>query len=164
MLGSLAYAVDRIEPRLEPRSAAERAMMVQQFKDPLSAFAQVNLNLSLAVANNPISNIDPRGLDWLSCMANCVQAKDPLNSVGKVCLSAVGGTFPKSWWPAGGGVGGGGSPITTLPSRLGLGGGVGTPVRTIGRIFSPIWLGYGLYLAGVEAACAGTCTGDPAAY
>ena len=163
-IGSLVYAVDKIEPRLEPWSAAERAMMVQQFKDPLGVFTQVNLNLSLVVANNPLSNVDPRGLDWLSCMANCVQAKDPLNNAAKVCLGALGGTFPKSWAPAGGGVGGGGSPVTTVPSRLGLGGGVGNPTRIIGRFFSPFWVGYGLYLAGAEAACAGTCTGDPTAY
>jgi hypothetical protein len=117
--------------------------------------------LSLFTADNPLSNVDPRGLDWLDCMSNCIQANDPLNNVGKICLGALGGTFPKSWWPAGGGVGGGGSPITTFPSRISLGGGVGNPLRIVGRIFSPIWVGYGLYLAGVESYCAGACSGNP---
>jgi RHS repeat-associated protein len=116
--GSLANVVTKIGLRLEPLSTLERAMMVQQFEYPLSAFTQVNLNLSMFVANNPIGNIDPRGLDWLDCMANCVQAHDPLNNICKLGLSGLGGTFPKSWWPARGGIGGGGSPVTTFPSRL----------------------------------------------
>ena len=92
--GSMVFTITKIEPRLESPSVAEKAMMVQQFEDPLAAFTQVNLNPSLFVANNPIGNVDPRGLDWLNCMANCVQKKDPLNNAGKVCLSALGGTFP----------------------------------------------------------------------
>jgi RHS repeat-associated protein len=166
--GSLVYAIDRIEPRLEARSAAERAMMVQQFGDPLSAITQVNLNLSLFVANNPMANVDPRGLDWLSCMANCVQAHDPVNNLGKACGTFLGGTFPKRWAPAGGGLGGGGSRVTTVLSRISVGKGTaaagGNVARIVGRIFSPVWVIYGLSLAGVEAACAGTCTGDPTAY
>jgi hypothetical protein len=162
--GSLVYAVTRIEPRLEPWSAAERAMMVQQFEDPLSAFTQVNLNTSLALANNPIDNVDPRGLDWLDCMANCVKAHDPANNAAKACGTFLGGTFPKAGSGTRTGLAGGGSRVTTILSRLGLGGGVGNTARVVGRFFSPIWVGYGLYLAGAEAACAGTCSGDPTAY
>ncbi len=59
--GSLVYAVNKIGPRLEPWSAAERAILFQQFKDPLNVFVEVNLNPSLFVANNPVSSIDPHG-------------------------------------------------------------------------------------------------------
>jgi hypothetical protein len=161
--GSVAYTLDRIESR-EVRSAAERAMMVQQLNDPLAPFTKVNLNLFLFLANNPTASVDPRGLDWLSCMANCIESKDPLNSVGKVCLTYLGGTFPKPWT----GYGRIGGSATTVLSWLSLGGGTAASganaARIVGRIFSPLWVGYGLYLAGVEAACAGTCTGDPTTY
>ena len=157
--GSLVFAVAKTEPQIEPPSSIAVAAAMREIQDPLGAFAQVNLNTSLFVANNPVGYADPKGLDWLDCMANCVSGKDPLNAAAKVCLGALGGTYPYSGKP--------GTPLTTVPSRLSLGRGTtmtGNWVRSVGRFFSPLWVGYGLYLAGAEAACAGTCTGNPNAY
>jgi hypothetical protein len=157
--GSLVFAMAKTEPQIEPPSSIAVAAAISEIQDPLGTFEKVNLNTSLFVANNPVGYADPKGLDWLDCMANCVSGKDPLNAAAKVCLGALGGTFPYSGKP--------GTPLTTVPSRLSLGQGTtmtGNWVRSVGRFFSPLWVGYGLYLAGAEAACAGTCTGNPNAY
>ena len=157
--GSLVFSIARTETQVEPPSSFRIAAAMQVVQDPVETFAKVNLLPSLFVANNPVGYADPKGLDWIDCMAICVSGKDPLNAVATVCLTALGGTFPYPGKP--------GTPLTTVPSRLSLGSGTtmnGNWVRSVGRFFSPLWVGYGLYLAGVEAACAGTCTGNPNAY
>jgi len=165
--GSLVYFVGAIEPHSEPPSDREIAITVDAFKNPLDVFTRVNANLSRFVANNPLANIDPRGLDWLDCMGKCIDQNDPINKLtdhkepyqtgAKVCLTGLGGTYPYHGKP--------GTPLTTIPSRLSLGKGTARAGknfgRIVGRIFSPIWVTYGLYLAGVEAMYAGRCTGDP---
>jgi len=61
-----------------------------------------------------------------------------------------------------------GSRFTSLLSALGLGGGTAASgangLRIAGRVLAPITTVYGLYLAGAEAACAGTCAGDSNSY
>ena len=70
--------------------------------------------------NDPVDNLDPDGLDFLSCMANCIQSKDPLNNLGKgaaLCL----GPLPKKLFGNPRSLGSG--PFQTILSELGLGGG-----------------------------------------
>lgn len=128
------------------------------------------LNTYTYVGNNPVNWIDPLGLqtsccnqDFLTCLAKCIEQNDPLNLLGKGALTASGGTFPKSWIGQPRAFGSG--PVTTVPSASVLGSGAaGTAVRTIGRIYSPIWISYGLYLAGMETWCTGACLGDKCAF
>lgn len=60
--------------------------------------------------------------------------------------------------------------MTTTPSAVahGFGGGgsgtAGGVARGVGRFFSPIWIGYGLYLFGMETYCATSCIGDHCAH
>jgi len=106
------------------------------------------------------------GLDpSLDCFDKCVRSYDPLNTESKAGLSAVGGTFPKSWVGLPQGLGGA-STLTTVPSAVahGMGGGgagtVGGAARVAGRVASPVWISYGLYLAGVESYCAAKCADE----
>lgn len=98
----------------------------------------------------------------LDCLANCIRAYDPLSDEFKVALTGLGGTFPKAMVGLPRGLGGA-SRMTTVPSALahGLGGGgagtAGGAARVVGRVASPIWIGYGLYLAGMEGYCAADC-------
>jgi hypothetical protein len=110
---------------------------------------------------------DPAAMS--DCLANCVQNSDPLADGSKLGLSAAGGTFPKSWVGLPRGLGGASS-LTTVPSATvhALGGGgagtVGGFIRSIGRIASPVWIGYGLYLFGAEGYCAVACANNNCAY
>ena len=130
------------------------------------------------VNNNPISKIDPLGLaeecptckqTYLDCLANCIRKYDPLSDTSKIGLTALGGTFPKGWLGLGRGLGGA-SPVTTVPSAVayGTGGGAagtaGAVARGLGRVASPIWIGYGLYLFGMESWCAASCVGNNCAH
>jgi RHS repeat-associated protein len=125
--------------------------------DPIGLRAS-DVNLYRYVGNNPLNLVDPLGLDYLDCLATCIQSHDPLNLIGKLILSAAGGTIPYSWvsWYFGAKLG---TPLTTVPSMLSeiFGMGAGNLARLIGRAFSPLFIGYGLYLAGVEVYCAGKC-------
>ncbi|NMG72846.1 RHS repeat-associated core domain-containing protein [Parazoarcus communis] len=106
---------------------------------------------------------------FLDCMAQCIRAYDPLNDGSKIGLTAAGGTFPKSWAGLPRGLGGA-SPMTTVPSvaahALG-GGGAGTlggAARGLGRMASPVWIGYGVYFFGMEAYCATSCANNNCAH
>lgn len=162
--GSVSTLDHRLEPVTDRPSSQDFARAVQALRDPLRQFTQINVNLSLFVANDPVCYVDPRGLDWLDCMATCIQDRDPLNALGKGCLGFLGGTFPKSWLP----VPRTPPPVTTVLSWLGLGQGTAASganvARIVGRVFSPVFVGYGLYMAGVEAFCTGRCTGFPDYY
>ncbi|WP_162900059.1 RHS repeat domain-containing protein [Ralstonia solanacearum] len=99
---------------------------------------------------------------YLSCTANCITAYDPLSDEFKATLTGLGGTFPKALVGLPRGLAGA-SPMTTVPSAVAhaLGGGgvrtVGGAARTLGRVVSPIWIGYGVYLAGMETYCLASC-------
>jgi RHS repeat-associated protein len=106
---------------------------------------------------------------FLDCVAQCIRAYDPLNDGSKIGLTAAGGTFPKSWVGLPRGLGGA-SPMTTVPSAAAhaLGGGgagtLGGAARGLGRMASPMWIGYGVYLFGMEAYCATSCANNNCAY
>lgn len=57
-----------------------------------------------------------------------------------------------------------------VPSAIahGFGGGragtLGGVARGAGRVFSPVWMGYGVYLFGMETYCAVTCANEKCAY
>jgi len=103
---------------------------------------------------------------YLDCMAQCIRAYDPLNDESKIGFTALGGTFPKSWIGVSGKLLGGNNPLTTVPSATvyGLGGGgagtLGGAVRVLGRVASPLWIGYGVYLFGMEGYCVASCANN----
>ncbi|WP_458765941.1 RHS repeat domain-containing protein [Cupriavidus basilensis] len=105
----------------------------------------------------------------LDCLANCIRAYDPLSDEFKVALTGLGGTFPKAMVGLPRGLGGA-SRMTTVPSALahGLGGGgartVGGAARVVGRVVSPVWIGYGVYLAGMEGYCVANCAMNTCAH
>ena len=121
---------------------------------------------------NPISITDHYGLkstcpcnqSFIDCLANCIQAYDPFNAVGKTTLTALGGPIPKALFnlPKIG------SPYLSLPSLLGLGQGTAVSganvLRLIGRGSSAAFLIYGNYLFAVEVMCTAQCVGDSCAY
>jgi hypothetical protein len=97
--------------------------------------------------------------DYVSCISSCITAYDPLDSENKIGLSILGGTFPKSLIGLPRGFASSSS-LTTVPSAgaFWAGGGAsgtfGAAARGAGRLFSPIWIGYGVYLFGMEGYCA----------
>jgi len=99
---------------------------------------------------------------YLDCSANCIRAYDPLSNEFKATLTGLGGTFPKALVGLPRGLGGASS-MTTIPSATAhaLGGGgagtLGGAARAIGRVVSPVWIGYGVYLAGMETYCLASC-------
>jgi RHS repeat-associated protein len=138
------------------------------------------INTYSYVDDNPISGIDPLGLaqgqqgcgcskSYIDCLADCIRAHDPLNNLGKGLLTAVGGTFPKAWIGLPQGLGGASS-ATTVPSAAayatggGASGTVGAVARGLGRVASPVWISYGVYLFGMEVYCASSCAGDSCAH
>jgi len=113
---------------------------------------------------------------YFDCLANCIRANDPTvtlfgdsSTAVKGGMTALGGTFPKSWAGLPKGLGGA-SPVTTVPSAAthavggGASGTVGGIVRSVGRFCSPIWIGYGLGMATVEVICATGCAQDSCLY
>ncbi|HET6382389.1 MAG TPA: RHS repeat-associated core domain-containing protein, partial [Armatimonadota bacterium] len=138
------------------------------------------INLYSYVANDPPTRNDPTGFDWLDCWVRCIRQLDPVNAASRAltgknlmnpttraALALVGGTVPKSLAKKlGVRVIRGGKDVTTLPSILSskLHLGARNPVRSVGRFFSPIFVWYGVTMAGVEAWCTGACAGNPGAY
>lgn len=144
-----------------PRSPEEIAAMVQAVEDPLSAFTRVNLNLSAAVGNNPVSNIDPVGLDFADCYADCIEKRrSPVsrciahiaNAAGNKLAGPVKGGVPSKQGP-------GhsttwqhkvGSKLGTVGSKIGKAAGHAAIALTIADGFHDLGL-----LGGCAAACAG---------
>jgi hypothetical protein len=94
--------------------------------------------------------------------SKCIEKNDPLNNKCTVGLGALGGTFPYRWVrPLFGPKLG--APLTTVPSVGGqiVGGAAGKCMRGVGRVASPVFIGYGLGMAGIECACAARCASDP---
>lgn len=102
---------------------------------------------------------------YMDCLANCIRSNDPMGDGGKAMLTAAGGTLMKAWVGIPRGLGGA-SYMTTVPSVVahfsggGAAGTLGAMARGAGRIASPVWIGYGLYLAGMEGYCAGSCANN----
>jgi RHS repeat-associated protein len=149
------------------------------------------LNLYVYVRGDPLRYNDPLGLQatgggsngqsgggssYFDCLANCIRANDPMNyffgdasGLATGGLTALGGTFPKSWVGLPSGLGGA-SPLTTIPSAAahaaggGAAGTAGSIARGVGRLFSPVWIGYGLGMFAVESMCAIACAQDTCMY
>lgn len=159
--GSMVFTITKIEPRLESPNVAEKAMMVQQFEDPLAAFTQVNLNLSLFVANNPIGNVDPFGLDFSSCYANCIEKyRDPVGNGIGYCINAG---LNKVVGPTGRtGLGGSPSHPTTWQHKVGSKfGPIGSKIgRAAGRAGIALTIFDGFFDLGLLGGCAAACAGE----
>lgn len=159
--GSMVYAIAKIEPRIEPRSAGELGAMAEAVLDPLSMFTRVNLNLYGAVGNNPVSNVDPFGLDFASCYADCIEKyRSPIDrSIGEICNAglnkAVGST---------GRTGVGGTPPhpTTWQHKVGSKfGSVGSKVgKVAGRAAVVLTIFDGFFDLGLLGGCAAACAGE----
>jgi len=164
----------------DPASGYELVLGRRKARDP-AGFVD-GPNLYAYVGNRPLVLVDPTGLaaccskSFVTCFANCVGVHDPFNRAytgrfgpgpwARTITSTLGFTFPKSWL---GFIGvratglAGSSRITTLPSLLANLTGL-RALRLVGRVFSPIFVTHGLYLAAVESMCAGQCLGDRCAY
>lgn len=127
-------------------------------------------NVYAFAANDPIMRIDRLGLDFWDCMGRCIEDNDPINLLAKGLLTGIGGTIPKSLVKAIGGrasnMGRGHSRFTGLPRlcQRYIGPANLRFVKWVGRIGSGAWIAYGNYMVAVEAACFGTCLGNPQAY
>lgn len=119
--------------------------------------------------NSPNRNIDPSGLDYLDCIAECFRQRTVSNAgtgafhtgnaVGNTCCgryprSGLGGPRP------GGGTGAAGSPSTwqhrvCMRTRLS---GVGAAV---GRVCVYLTIAEGCLDIGAEVYCAAMCASDP---
>ena len=128
-------------------------------------------NRYLYCNGDPVNGVDYWGMenkccnkDFLTCFAKCIEKYDFLNKfIDKVILTILGGPFPKSVMgvrkiPSN-------TRFTTILSRISLGKGTTASgkniLRIAGRNFSRAFVGYGLYLAGMESYCVGICLGDP---
>jgi uncharacterized protein RhaS with RHS repeats len=135
--------------------------MAEAVLDPLSTFTRVNLNLYGAVGNNPVNNIDPLGLDFASCYADCIEKyRDPVgNGIAYVCNAglnkAVGGTGRT-------GIGGAKPHPTTWQHKLGSKfGSVGSKIgRAAGRAAVVLTIADGFFDLGLLPGCAAACAGE----
>jgi RHS repeat-associated protein len=116
---------------------------------------------------SPLRYVDPMGLQdtndlgYFDRFFACVAENDPLSELWKKgALAAAGAPFPKSAFGLPRGLGSA-SPMTTLPSvaahkiygeaRMSR---IGSAMRDSGRLGYWAFLGYGLFMLGVEGACA----------
>jgi len=147
--------------------------------DPMGFNAGDN-NFYRFVGNRPIDQLDPLGLDYLDCMAACLEDNDPFDMALEAALAGlIGMPIPKTWvlaWAEAVGdtqlarairtslANPNSSRLTTLPSALSaqLRAGGRSSLRLLGRtasrILGPVLTAYGLALAFVETYCAGVCT------
>jgi RHS repeat-associated protein len=159
--GSLVYATAKMEPRTVPRTRSELVGMAAALLDPLSMFTQVSLNLYGAQGNDPVDNIDPFGLDFASCYADCIEHyRNPvgrsISEIGNACLNRVaGGT---------GRVGIGGKPPhpTTWQHKVGSKfGPVGSKLgKLLGRATIVLTVADGFWDIGLLGGCAAACAGE----
>ena len=105
--------------------------------NPLSLTDRLGLQATSGSGGQSNQNCQGPDCDqsYFDCFVNCIRANDPSDDFGKVVLTAVGGTFPKSWlglpqWL------GGASPVTTVPSAA---------AHAAGNYFRDFDLGLGRY-------------------
>ena len=149
-------------------------------RDPIEEIGGLNLyafGLNSAVGAVDLLGLDTRFWDWIDCMADCVEDNDPLALVAqKVLLSLSGMKLPKTFVAKLAKMAGdkqlarhilaslkkpGASRVTSLPGTVSAAlrapGKASQFLHGLGKAMGPFWLGYGLYMAAAESACAGHC-------
>jgi RHS repeat-associated protein len=135
-------------------------------------------NVYQYVVGNPLRYVDPHGLDFLDCMAACIEANDPIGSflakAASIELGWQSKTLAAKLADALGkhalagkirALKGGTKGLTTLLSVLSahIRAGGRSTLRLLGRamasVFGPLQVAYGLALVAVEVHCAGWCLG-----
>ena len=173
---SMVYIAAAIDPRIEPRSAGETAAIIEVVTEPLAAFTRVNLNLYGALGNNPVSNVDPLGLDFGSCYADCIEQHR--NPITEQLPKWLGADVPCWFSPALHGGNALGNKLAGPTGRSGFGGvkshptswqhKVGSKFGTIGsrigkflgRTAIVVTVLEGFYNIGLLGGCAAACAGE----
>lgn len=134
-------------------------------------------NLSQYAGSNPVMNIDPYGLDYFTCLGQCIDQKDPINKLWPKLMILLSGVSIRKTWVAfladklgepqiARAIRHGlklkpDSYLTTIPSSLHtlLNQRGASALRAFGRAANIAFLGYGWYLAQMEIQCATYCCG-----
>lgn len=155
---AIVYATAKIDRPLEPPSIDELAAITAAVLDPLSMFTRINLNLHRATGNNPVSNVDPFGLDFASCWADCVENnRDPFgNGIAYICNAAANKAVGSTGRT---GIGGAPPHPTTWQHKLGSNAGpVASKVgRAVGRLTVVLTIADGFFDLGLMIGCAAGC-------
>jgi len=131
-------------------------------RDPIGELGGVNL---FSYSNDdPVNLTDKIGHQpCLECISDCISSHDPLNNLRKLTLSFLGAPIPKVFFGLPRGLSGA-SEYTTLPSAVShfIYGTNPTLekslIRSVGRIFEPLFIFYGDYLFAMEGYCLYRCS------